>query len=70
LRVSALTPEEEEKITNIEPQAQVNRIEHIFLNEEELNIKTVKNLPKSVNIELNEFTDSEKEKLSAIESGA
>jgi len=59
LRVSALTPEEEEKIGGIESGAQVNKIEHIFLNNNELNITTIKDLAKSVNILINEYTETE-----------
>ena len=70
MRVSALTPEEEEKIAGIEARAQVNRIEHVFLNETELPITTVRDLAKSVNIAINEFTNAEKEKVDNIEAGA
>ena len=61
---------EEEKLRGIENNAQVNAIEHIFLNEVELGIGAVKSLGKSVNIELVEFTEQEKLKLSEIEAGA
>jgi len=42
----------------------------VFLNEEELTIKTVKTLPKSVNIELIPYTEQEQQKLAEIQAGA
>jgi len=50
--------------------AQVNRIEHIFLNDSEVPIGTVNGIPKSVNIQINEFTNAEKLKLAGIEAEA
>ena len=66
LRLSALTPQEEEIVSSIEMGAQANRIEHIFLNEDEIQIGTVRGLAKSVNIDITDITD----KLSTIEPGA
>jgi len=41
IRLSSLTPDEEEKLRGIESYAQVNTIEHIFLNGVELGIGRV-----------------------------
>lgn len=62
--------EYKEKLDNIEDEAQVNVIEHIFLNDEEVQPSTFSGLPKSVNLHFNGMTPEQGEKLEGIEAGA
>lgn len=64
------TNEYQQKLSDIEDNAQRNLIEHIFLNEDEIVPKTYKGLAKSVQLELVEFTEEEKQKLADIQTGA
>lgn len=59
-----------DKLDNIQDGAQVNAIEHIFLNSEEASITTVNSLAKSVNLVIQEFDSASQDKLSGIESNA
>lgn len=59
-----------DKLDNIQDGAQVNAIEHIFLNSEEASITTVNSLAKSVNLVIQEFDNASQDKLSGIESNA
>lgn len=59
-----------DKLSNIQDGAQVNAIEHIFLNGEEASITTVNSLAKSVNLTVQEFDTTSQDKLSGIESNA
>lgn len=59
-----------DKLDNIQDGAQVNAIEHIFLNSEEVSITTVNSLAKSVNLTIQEFDSASQDKLSGIESNA
>ena len=59
-----------DKLDNIQDGAQVNAIEHIFLNSEEASITTVNSLAKSVNLVIQEFDSASQNKLSGIESNA
>lgn len=59
-----------DKLDNIQDGAQVNAIEHIFLNSEEASITTVNSLAKSVNLTVQEFDSASQDKLSGIESNA
>ena len=59
-----------DKLDNIQDGAQVNAIEHIFLNSEEASITTVNSLAKSVNLTIQEFDSASQDKLSGIESNA
>jgi len=59
-----------DKLNNIQDGAQVNAIEHIFLNSEEASITTVNSLAKSVNLVIQEFDSASQDKLSGIESNA
>ncbi len=59
-----------DKLNNMQDGAQVNAIEHIFLNSEEASITTVNSLTKSVNLVIQEFDSASQDKLSGIESNA
>ena len=59
-----------DKLSNIQDGAQVNAIEHIFLNGEEASITAVNSLAKSVNLTVQEFDTTSQDKLAGIESNA
>ena len=59
-----------DKLSNIQDGAQVNAIEHIFLNGEEASITTVNSSAKSVNLTVQEFDTASQDKLAGIESNA
>lgn len=59
-----------DKLDNIQDGAQVNAIEHIFVNSEEASITTINSLAKSVNLVIQEFDSASQDKLSGIESNA
>lgn len=64
------TDELYEKLTNIDTDAQVNAIEHIYLNGEEVRPSTIQDVSKVVNLEINEFDENAQQKLRGIEDGA
>ena len=64
------TDEDKEKLDEIEDYAQVNTIEHIFLNDTELSPTTVNGVSKSINLQLILITQEQVDKLNGIEAGA
>lgn len=64
------TNEDRIKLANIAAGAQVNVIEHVFLNDREILPVTVHDLPKSINLTIKEFEDTYKDKLNSIAAGA
>ena len=58
------------KLENLPSDAQSNIIEHVLLNGVELNPRTINELNKTINIEINEFDAASQTKLQNIESGA
>ena len=70
LSTNDYTNEDKEKLRDIEAGAEVNRIEHIFINNVEEPPAVINQLPKSVAINFIPFTQGEKDKLRDIEAGA
>jgi len=70
LSTNDYTNEEKNKLLHIEDYAQVNIIEHIFLNDIEVPIGIINGLDKSVNLIVKEFDDASRLKLATIEEGA
>lgn len=70
LSTNDYTTEEKQKLANIEDGAQVNVIEHIFLNDTEQQPHTVGAAANSIELNIKEFTDEAREKLAGIEEGA
>jgi hypothetical protein len=70
LEINSFDDESANKLNSIERGAQVNTIEHVYVNGEEAPIQTVQGNAKSVQIDFTEFTQAEKTKLSGIEEGA
>lgn len=64
------TDDDKLKLSNIEDEAQVNVIEHIFLNDEEISPSTVSGLEKSIDLHFNGMSIEQGEKLDGIEAGA
>lgn len=64
------TDELKDKLDNIDIGAQVNTIEHIYINGEEVRPATIELVPKVVNLEIDEFDEASQNKLSDIEAGA
>ena len=64
------TDEYVQKLDEIDAGAQVNTIEHIFVNGTEVHPTTINEITKSVGINFTPFTDEEKLKLQDIESEA
>lgn len=64
------TDELYEKLTDIDTGAQVNAIEHIYLNGEEVRPTTIDEVTKVVNLEISEFDENAEQKLRDIEEGA
>ena len=62
--------EAKQKLDDIEEGAQVNVIEHVFLNDEEVQPTTVSGLRKSIDLHFNGMTPEQGEKLDGIEAGA
>ena len=62
--------EDKTKLENIETGAQRNVIEHIFLNDTEVQPTTVDSLSKSIDLQVKEFDDESKTKLQSIATGA
>ena len=58
------------KLDNIENGAQRNRIEHIFLNDTEIQPIVVNQLSNSINLQISEFDAQSQQKLNSIETGA
>lgn len=70
LSTNDFTDEDKQKLDDIEVGAQVNTIEHIFLNDSEVTPTTVQGASRSVNLHINTLTDEQIEKLNGIEEGA
>lgn len=64
------TTEEKDKLDSIESGAQVNVIEHIFVNDTERQPTIIGGLNKSVNLQIQTFDDDSREKLESITAGA
>lgn len=64
------TDDEKEKLENIENNAQVNVIEHIFLNNDEILPSVVNNQEKSIDLHFNGMSAEQGQKLDGIEAGA
>lgn len=58
------------KLENLNENAQVNTIEHIFLNNTEILPTTINSLSKSINLQIQEFSEAAQNKLAAIEAEA
>lgn len=69
LSTNDYTTEEKDKLNDIESGAQVNTIEHIFVNNIEVNPRIINNEPKSVNI-AHVMTEQDVEKFNSIEPNA
>ena len=69
LSTNDYTTEEKDKLNDIESGAQVNTIEHIFVNNMEVNPRIINNEPKSVNI-AHVMTEQDVEKFNSIEPNA
>lgn len=59
-----------EKLDNIQDNAQVNSIEHIYLNGVEIPPTTIEQVSKVVNLEIDEFDEASQLKLQGIQAGA
>lgn len=70
LSTNDYSDEDKNKLDNIEDDAQVNIIEHVFLNNDEIIPTTVNGLQKSVDLHFNGMTQEQGEKLENIEAGA
>lgn len=70
LSTNDYSDEEKLKLSHIEDDAQVNIIEHFFLNDEEILPTTVSRLPKSIDMHFNGMSREQSEKLDTIEEGA
>ena len=64
------TTAEKTKLSEIEDGAQVNAIEHIFVNETERPITTIAGLPKSIALSIDVFDEEHATKLDGIQAGA
>lgn len=64
------TDELKQKLEDIEAGAQVNAIEHIFLNNSEISPTTVQGNTRSIDLQINTLTQDQIEKLNGIEEGA
>lgn len=64
------TDELKDKLDNIQDGAQINAIEHVFLNGTEAPITTVNQLSKSVDLTIQEFDILSQDKLQGIEANA
>ena len=58
------------KLEGIEDGAQANIIEHILVNGRPQVVKTIENIPKSVDLEIKEFDDDSKQKLGTVARNA
>ena len=70
LSTNDYTNEYKQKLDNIEDNAQVNVIEHFFLNDEEIPPTTVSGTPKSIDMHFNGMSQEQSDKLDGIEAGA
>lgn len=70
LSTNDYTNEDRQKLENIESGAQVNVIEHVFLNDTEMHPVTINNIPKSIDLHVREFDEDSATKLQLIEPGA
>lgn len=70
LSTNDYTNAEKNKLAEIEAGAQVNAIEHIFVNDNERPIVTIGGLPKSIALSIDVFDAEHAEKLDGIETGA
>lgn len=68
LSTNDFTDEYKEELDNLDPNAQENVIEHIFVNNSELNIETISGNQKSVNIPVPEFSSEDLERLATAEA--
>lgn len=64
------TTELKQKLEGIANGAQVNTIEHIYLNDNEVRPTTVSGVAKVVNLQISEFDSASRTKLQGIETGA
>ena len=70
LSTNDYTNDDKNKLTDIEPDAQVNVIEHVFFNDEEVNPTIVNGYAKSIDLHFNGMSQEQGEKLDGIEAGA
>lgn len=61
------TDEDKEKLDNIEDGAQVNAIEHVFLNDNEINPTIINGADKSINLQIPVLSDEDLAKLNAAQ---
>lgn len=59
-----------QKLEGIQESAQRNTIEHIFLNDNEINPTIKQGLSNSIDLQISEFDTTSREKLNSIEEGA
>ena len=59
-----------QKLEEIEAGAQRNTIEHVFLNDNEINPAIKQGLSNSIDLQISEFDSASREKLNSIEEGA
>ena len=64
------TDEEQQKLQDIEYNAQENVIEHVFFNDEEMMPTIVDGLEKSISVHFNGMSQEQSDKLDTIEEGA
>ena len=64
------TTEEKQKLADIEDAAQVNLIEHIFVNDREQMPTVINNLEKSIALSIDVFDEEHANKLDGIQAGA
>lgn len=70
LSTNDYTNAEKSKLNDIEVGAQVNTIEHIFVNDIERPITTIGGLPKSIALSIDVFDEEHATKLDGIQAGA
>ena len=70
LSTNDYTNEEKNKLERIEAGAQRNVIEHIFLNDVEVQPTTVDQLANSIDLQVDEFDQESRTKLAGIDAGA
>lgn len=70
LSTNDYTNEEKNKLETIEEGAQINAIEHIFVNDIERPITTINGQPKSITLSIDVFDEEHATKLDGIQAGA
>ena len=70
LSTNDYTTEDRNKLSEIEEGAQVNAIEHVFVNDIERPIITVNGQPKSITLSIDVFDEEHATKLDGIQAGA